>query len=329
MRKLVGLLVAGFALTLGGRAEAQVVTFNEITPTSNPILGSVDCANGAGFRFFSDHFHIIGNVYFPEDHSSNDTTHIGYESGRGFPITMQRVGGGTFSLLSLDAAEYSASPTGRPDAQMLTITGFQQGGGVVSQTVNLDGIYDGPGGVVDFEHFVLSSTFVNLTSVVFTGLRVGNESGGVALDNIAYGLAVPEVLAPCVATPLPPETPIVSIASPLAGNVAGTVVVEATATDNLGVASVQFKVDGVNLGTADVSTPVLDLVGHDHSAGRPAYDYRGSSRCGRQRSYGLSRGDCAERSYRDNHAALSRPGRRRRLPAGGRRPGLEFRQWQR
>ena len=193
MRKLVGLLVVGLALTLGGRAEAQVVTFNEITPTSNPILGSIVCATGTGFRFFSDHFHVIGNVYFPEDYSSNGTTQIGYESGRGFPITMQRVGGGTFSLQSLDAAEFYSVPVpDRPDAQMLTITGFQQGGGVVSYTVNLDGIYDGPGGVIDFEHFVLPNTFVNLTSVVFTGLRVGNVSGGVAIDNIAYQLAAPE-----------------------------------------------------------------------------------------------------------------------------------------
>ena len=56
---------------------------------------------------------------------------------------------------------------------------------------------------------------------------------------------------------LPPDTtpPTVAMVRPLAGNVTGTMVVEATATDNLGVASVQFKVDGVNLGTADVSTP--------------------------------------------------------------------------
>ena len=42
---------------------------------------------------------------------------------------------------------------------------------------------------------------------------------------------------------------------PAAGNVAGTVLVEATATDNLGVASVQFKLDGVDLGAADVAAP--------------------------------------------------------------------------
>ncbi len=301
MRKFVGLLVIGFAMTLGGRAEAQVVTFNEMTPTSNPILGSVACGDSTGFRFFSDHFHVIGPVYFPQDYSSNDTTHIGYESGRGFPITMQRVGGGTFSLLSLDAAEFYSVPVpDRPDAQMLTITGFQQGGGTVSYTVNLDGVYDGPGGVIDFEHFVLPSTFVNLTSVIFTGLREGNVSGGVAVDNIAYQLASPEVLAPCVAIPVPPATPTVSITSPLPGNVLGTVLVEATASDNLGVTSVQFKLDGVDLGAADVDRALLDVLGYDDRGRWPAYDHRGSPRRVQQRGHRLGGGDRPEHPHRHN-----------------------------
>ena len=148
MKNFVRFLVVGFALTLGGQAEAQqLLTFDELAPTQIPILGSVVCANATGFRFFSEHFHLIGGTFL-QDFSSNGTTHIGYESGRGFPITMERVGGGTFSLFSLDAAEFYAVPgTDRPDAQMLTITGFQQGGGTVSYTVNLDGIHDGPGGV--------------------------------------------------------------------------------------------------------------------------------------------------------------------------------------
>jgi hypothetical protein len=202
VRNVVKVLVVGLGLTIGGQAEAQVVTFDELALTDNPILGSVVCADGTGFRFFSDHFHVIGSA-FPQDYSSNDTTHIGYESGRGFPITMERIGGGTFSLVSLDASEfYSVPVTDRPDAQMLTIIGFQQGGGTVFHTVNIDGIRDGPGSVVDFEHFLLPSTFVSLTSVVFTGLRGGNLSGGIALDNIEYELAASEVLAACVAIPL-------------------------------------------------------------------------------------------------------------------------------
>ncbi len=145
MRNFVAALVAGFALTVVGQAEAQVLTFNELAPTDNPIRTSLTCGETSGFRFLSDHFHVIGTSNDAQ-FSSNGTTHIGYESARGYPITMTRVGSGTFSLLSLDVAEFWSSPVpAHPDAQMLTITGIRQGGGTVSYTVNLDGLCDGDG----------------------------------------------------------------------------------------------------------------------------------------------------------------------------------------
>jgi hypothetical protein len=52
------------------------------------------------------------------------------------------------------------------------------------------------------------------------------------------------------------SAPDVSITSPTEGaTVSGTVDVSATATDNVGVASVQFKLDGSDLGLADTSAP--------------------------------------------------------------------------
>jgi Concanavalin A-like lectin/glucanases superfamily/Bacterial Ig domain len=253
------LLVSAMVLTFGSPADAQVLTFNELAPPDNPILGSIECvANGSGFRFFSDHFHLIGigNTAVFEGFTSNDTAHIGYESGRGFPVTMARVGAGTFSLFSLDAAEFYAQPVpDRPDAERLTITGFQAGGGTVTHTLTLDGVRDGPAGVVDFQHFTLPGTFVNLTSVVFTGLRGVDEAGGVSVDNLEYTLSVPGTIAPCVLVPLPSDTPTVAITSPAAGNVMGTVAIQATASDNVGVEGVQFKIDGANLGAEDVTAP--------------------------------------------------------------------------
>jgi type VI protein secretion system component Hcp len=48
----------------------------------------------------------------------------------------------------------------------------------------------------------------------------------------------------------------VSISSPASGaSVSGTITVSATASDNVGVAGVQFKLDGVNLGAEDTSAP--------------------------------------------------------------------------
>jgi hypothetical protein len=49
--------------------------------------------------------------------------------------------------------------------------------------------------------------------------------------------------------------PTVSISSPLGGTVSATVTVSANAGDNVGVAGVQFKLDGVNLGSEDTAAP--------------------------------------------------------------------------
>ncbi len=56
----------------------------------------------------------------------------------------------------------------------------------------------------------------------------------------------------------PPDTtpPTVSITSPSSGStVSGTIAMTASAADNVGVAGVQFKLDGVNFGAADTSAP--------------------------------------------------------------------------
>ena len=49
--------------------------------------------------------------------------------------------------------------------------------------------------------------------------------------------------------------PTVSLTAPAAGSVSGTVAVSANAADDRGVAGVQFRVDGNNLGSADTSSP--------------------------------------------------------------------------
>jgi hypothetical protein len=256
VKNLVGLLIVACWSLLGTCADAQVLTFNDLAPYTNDILGNVVCTTGdgggTGFRFASDHFHVIGtSPTFLQNYTSNGTTHIGYESLRGFPVVMERFGGGTFALLSLDAAEFFFTPfVDRPDAETIIITGTQEGGGTVSHTITLDGLRDGPGGIDDYEHFVLPGTFVNLTSVMFTGLHSTNGDGGIGLDNIEFATATPEAVGACVSTPLPPETPVTSFTSPAAGNVAGTVLVSAVATDDVAVTSVQFKLDGANLGPA-------------------------------------------------------------------------------
>src|SRR4029077_19467758 len=60
-----------------------------------------------------------------------------------------------------------------------------------------------------------------------------------------------------VTVPAPDTTPpTVSITAPAAGaTVSGTVTLTASASDNVGVAGVQFKVDGANVGAEDTTSP--------------------------------------------------------------------------
>ena len=56
----------------------------------------------------------------------------------------------------------------------------------------------------------------------------------------------------------PPDTtpPTVSITSPVNGaSISGTITISASASDNVGVASVQFQLDGANLGSLDTASP--------------------------------------------------------------------------
>ena len=59
-----------------------------------------------------------------------------------------------------------------------------------------------------------------------------------------------------IATTRDTTAPTVSLTAPADGaTVSGTVTLSATATDNVGVAGVQFKLDGTNLGAEDTSSP--------------------------------------------------------------------------
>jgi hypothetical protein len=51
------------------------------------------------------------------------------------------------------------------------------------------------------------------------------------------------------------QAPTVAITAPAAGNVSGTINVNANASDNVGVTGVQFLLNGANLGSEDLAAP--------------------------------------------------------------------------
>ena len=183
---------AAIALLGASSAQAVVLTFDE-WPGGEEIQTAVTYE---GFQFSSTHFHTYGCGHMIFDNVAfNGGTTIGYESGRGSPILMSRTDGDVFSLSSLDASEFYAQQNpDRPNANILEITGYTLGGGTVSYQMTLDGIVDGPYGVVDFQHFTLPEIFTNVTALLFTGLQWSGASGGVAFDNldVTVGVSVPE-----------------------------------------------------------------------------------------------------------------------------------------
>ena len=75
--------------------------------------------------------------------------------------------------------------------------------------------------------------------------------------------------------------PTVSITAPASGaTVSGAAVtVSATASDNVGVAGVQFKLDGANLGAEDTTSP-YSVTWNSTTGPRLAHAYRGRAGCG-------------------------------------------------
>jgi hypothetical protein len=91
-------------------------------------------------------------------------------------VIMTKAGGGSFSLASFDLAGW---PVGFEVP--FTVTGQP---GNVTQVFTPDGLVDGPGGVADFQTFVLPATFQNVTSVTWEHTGAATIGGIFALDNI-------------------------------------------------------------------------------------------------------------------------------------------------
>jgi hypothetical protein len=105
-----------------------------------------------------------------------------------------------------------------------------------------------------------------LATITFKGIAQGSSNvtfdftaGSTSDSNVAYQGAdrLTSVTNATVSVTVPDTTaPTVSITAPTTGStVTGTVTVSATASDNVGVAGVQFKLDGANLGAEDTATP--------------------------------------------------------------------------
>lgn len=174
MRATQWILAAVGLLMCVSTSRADFIDFNSVPSSGNPILTTLTTG---GYQFSSTHFHTIDSTF--GSLVSNGTIYIAEEAGNlGGPITMSKVGGGVFSLNRFDGAKLFLSNTpGFPNADFINVVGNLFGGGTVSAQFALQT-------AVAFQTFLLPGTFVNLTSVTFSGSVIGGDAGGIALDNI-------------------------------------------------------------------------------------------------------------------------------------------------
>jgi hypothetical protein len=147
-----------------------------------------------------------------------------------------------------------------PDVQNPTVSFVSpQAGAVVAGTVDVRVNATDDRGIdrvefeVDGDPLATDQTSPYSTSWHTTDLSAGNHTiTATAYDVAGKSTPVSRVVNVQNTDAVPPT---VSITSPAPGTVTGDVTVAANATDDSGVAQVQFKVDGANIGIADVTWP--------------------------------------------------------------------------
>ena len=185
MRRLLALVALVLAGSVGS-AQATTVTFEDVAiADGNPNFATDVTSGGFFFDTATNHSHITNGDQF----ASNGTHFLGLDAFGGPTTMISAVGGGPFGFNSIDVGEWSFGG-GTLWARHVVVTGNLFGGGTVSRTLDLNGIFDGPGGVADFQTFAFDASWTNLSSVVLQGTG-GDPGNYFGIDNVVVN-AVPE-----------------------------------------------------------------------------------------------------------------------------------------
>lgn len=175
------LLVSAFALTsalvaVSAPASAAIVDFEDKTAFSCNGSGS-DSSGGLSYSYG---FYVC--YYSPTNPADFPTAPASTVMASGYyPTTFSALGGGTFSLQSVDLG-FGPFQHGGLTADTTTVTGNLFGGGTVSTTLNVTQAFS-----------THALNWSNLVSVSFGALNTSSEY--LAFDNIVYNTGVPEPAA--------------------------------------------------------------------------------------------------------------------------------------
>ena len=195
MKALACTLAAVLVTAWASVAVALDITFDDVMSIGNPSLTMLDTE---GYRFTG----VFRTIDAPGGAlvSNASAVYLGQEaSGPG--IAVSRSDGGPFILYEFDASGLYVEPSpGSPNAQQVSLAGFQLGGGMLSATYAI-------GSLPGFIHFSVPSTWKDLQAVTFTGLLAAATPGAFALDDVGVGegptsVAEPAALALALITAL-------------------------------------------------------------------------------------------------------------------------------
>lgn len=207
-QQVAGALLAAGLLASGSIVHAGIVNFEDIALAANSArVDPSYVSQGYSFIPTGDSLALLqnGGGCGPACAANGTNTLAAGGVGSGpstvHPVTMAKTSGGTFTLSSLDYAEFVVGGHAA-NATRLQVVGNVFGGGTLLATLLLDGVNDGPGGGVDFQFADLGATWYTtlLTSVDFSGFDNAGLRRGFQLDNLAVDAA---------AVPLPGTLPLV------------------------------------------------------------------------------------------------------------------------
>ena len=175
------------------QARAVTIDFEDIAvPPGTNSIGGDRVSTGFSLDSLANHSHLwnhsgAGPAFMLSD---NGTTYFVTDDNIGDnEVRVSPLGGGAFSLLSVDLGEASNTGALGERATTITITGHLFGGGTIVSVFLLDLLHDGDGPGVDFETVLFGAGWGNLVAVTFDG--TGGAGNYWALDNMNVE-AVPE-----------------------------------------------------------------------------------------------------------------------------------------
>jgi hypothetical protein len=165
-------------------------------------------------------------------------------------------------LLSVAEIQSDMNIGNTPDVTFPTVNITAPAAGNVSATINVSANANDNTGVVGVQ-FLLDGNNLGAEDITSpysvswntTTATNGNHNLTARARDAAGNITTSATVAVNVNNIIDTELPTVSVNAPATSPVAGTINVDATANDNIGVLGVQFLLDGVNLGAEDVTAP--------------------------------------------------------------------------